>query len=304
MARNRRARGRPVHGILLLDKPTGMTSNKALQTARRLFDANKAGHTGSLDPGASGMLPVCFGEATKVSGYLLDADKEYEVEATIGQRTDTADADGEVVATATLTEINSAQLQQAIAQLRGAQQQIPPMYSALKQGGRRLYQLARQGEVVERAPRAVTIHELEVTHFDPRRPRLRVRCSKGTYIRTLIEDLAAAMGTLAHVSMLRRTAVDPFAGRPMFALAQLEECGDDTARMDKLLLPVDSALQGFPALHLGAAEAAQLCQGQTVPAPPAAPQGAVRLYGEAGSLLGMGQVRGSEVAPKRLFPGL
>lgn len=309
MGRRRRARGRPVHGILLLDKPGGVTSNRALQIARRLYDANKAGHTGSLDPAATGMLPVCFGEATKVSGYLLDADKEYLVTAAIGQRTDTADADGEVIETAAVDEVTAAQLDTAVAEFQGVIEQVPPMYSALKKDGRRLYELARKGEEVERQPRQVTIHELEVTVFDPTRPQLRVRCSKGTYIRTLVEDIAAAMGTLAHVAALRRTSVDPFAGRAMVSLDQLESLSADAAPGDKsaldaLLLPPDSALQAYPELLLAANEAFYLGHGHAVTVPQDTPEGPVRLYDDGGRLLGMGEVRDGLAAPKRLFPGL
>lgn len=309
MARRRRARGRPVHGILLLDKPSGLTSNKALQIARRIFDANKAGHTGSLDPAATGMLPVCFGEATKVSGYLLDADKEYEVTAAIGQRTDTADADGTVVETAAVTQVSEQQLRDAIGRFHGEIEQVPPMYSALKQDGRRLYELARKGEEVERPARPVTIHEIALTVFDPVRPQLRVRCSKGTYIRTLVEDIAAAMGTLAHVAALRRTAVEPFAGSPMVSLQTLEELAADAApgdraALDARLLPVDSALQAYPELRLSANQAFFIGNGHAVTVPRGTPEGPVRLYAEGGRLLGMGEVRDAEVAPRRLFPGL
>ena len=303
MAR-RRNRGRPVHGILLLDKPIGMTSNKALQIAKRCYGASKAGHTGSLDPAASGLLPLCFGEATKVSGYLLDADKEYEVVAAFGTRTDTADADGEVVERSPIDSVTEQQLEEALAGLRGPIKQVPPMYSALKQDGRRLYKLAREGKEVERPARSVVIHQLEIVEFDPQRPRLRVRCSKGTYIRTLVEDIAAAIGTLAHVETLRRSAVEPFAGEGMAPLAEIEGLAGDETALDALLLPVDSGLQAFPALQLGASEAFYVARGQAVAAAAGAPEGLVRLYGYGGELLGMGQVAEGEVAPKRLFPGL
>lgn len=303
MAR-RRNRGRPVHGILLLDKPTGVTSNKALQIAKRCYGAAKAGHTGSLDPAASGLLPLCFGEATKVSGYLLDADKEYEVVAAFGSRTDTADADGEVIETSELDSVTEEQLEQALSGLRGPIEQVPPMYSALKQDGRRLYKLAREGKEVERAARPVTIHELEIVEFDPQRPRLRVRCSKGTYIRTLVEDIAAAIGTVAHVSTLRRTTLGPFAGGHMIPLAEIESLAADTAALDALLMPVDSGLQAFPDVHLDASAAFYVRQGQAVTAAADGPEGLVRLYDEGGRLLGMGEVADGQVAPKRLFPGL
>jgi len=293
-----------VHGILLLDKPLGITSNRALQVAKRLFNANKAGHTGSLDPAASGMLPLCFGEATKVSGYLLDADKEYEVEMAIGQRTDTADADGQVVETAKRSEITEAQLDDVVARFLGASEQVPPMYSALKKDGRRLYELARQGREVDRDARPVMVHALDIIDFDPVKPRLRVRCSKGTYIRTLVEDMALAMGTLAHVAALRRTAVAPFDGQPMVALAELEAAAGEGKSLDEWLLPVDAALGRFPAMRFSAAETLQLCHGHAVAAAEGVSEGPVRLYGADGQLLGMGEAEGPTVAPKRMFPGL
>ena len=303
MAR-RRGRGRPVHGILLLDKPTGMTSNKALQIARRLYGAAKAGHTGSLDPSASGMLPVCFGEATKVSGYMLNADKEYEVVASIGQRTDTADADGEVIETAELTAVTEEQLSAALEQLTGPIMQVPPMYSALKKDGRRLYELARKGEQVDRPPRPVTVHELNIVAFDPGTPTLSVRCSKGTYVRTLVEDVAARMGTLAHVAALRRTAVEPFGAAPMVTLDELEALEGDNQALDRLLLPVDAALQEFPVIRLNETQALCIRNGNEVVCDAEAAEGTVRLCAGDNTLLGMGECKDGLVAPKRLFPGL
>ena len=301
--RRRRTRGRMIDGILLLDKPVGMTSNRALQTAKRLFDANKAGHTGSLDPLASGMLPICFGHATKTSSWLLDANKTYEVVAAIGVRTDTADADGSEIERSSVTEISESQLETAIAQFRGDIMQVPPMYSALKKDGRRLYELARAGQEVERAARPVTIHALEIQAFDPAAPCLRVHCSKGTYVRTLVEDIAAAMGTLGHVQALRRTAVEPFGGQQMVTLEALETLGADPAARDALLLPVDAALQAFPAVHLDASAAFYLGNGHPVNAAEVPPEGLVRLYGPGGALLGIGAVNDAgQVAPKRLFP--
>ncbi len=299
----RRARGRMLDGILLLDKPIGMTSNRALQIAKRLFDANKAGHTGSLDPLASGMLPVCFGHATKTSSWLLDANKTYEVVAAIGVRTDTADADGSEIECSPVTEISEPQLEAALTRFRGDIMQVPPMYSALKKDGRRLYELARAGQEVERAARPVTIHQLEIQAFDPAAPRLRVHCSKGTYVRTLVEDIAAAMGTLAHVSELRRTAVEPFGGQPMVTLAALEALNEDAAARDALLLPVDAALQAFPAVYLDAGATFYISNGHAVNAAGAPSGGLVRLYDPDGLLLGIGEVseRG-QIAPKRLFP--
>src|SRR5690606_13784064 len=199
MARHGRRKGRPVDGVLLLDKARGVTSNRALQQVRRLFDAAKAGHTGSLDPLATGMLPVCLGEATKVSGFLLDADKHYRVTAKLGVRTDTADADGVVTATAPVPAFDDARRRETLARFTGDIEQVPPMYSALKHQGRRLYELARAGEEVERHARTVRVFSLVPEARDEDSLTLDVRCSKGTYVRTLVEDIAADLGTLAHV---------------------------------------------------------------------------------------------------------
>ena len=201
-----RAPRRDVHGVLLLDKPTGLTSNDALQKAKRLYAANKAGHTGSLDPLASGLLPICFGEATKVSGFLLDADKHYAVTCKLGQRTATADAEGEVVETKPVPALTPDLIERALAGFRGDIMQVPPMYSALRHQGRRLYDLAREGIEVPREPRPVSIFRLELKDWSPESLSMEVVCSKGTYIRTLVEDVAAALGTWAHVTVLRRLA--------------------------------------------------------------------------------------------------
>jgi tRNA pseudouridine55 synthase len=298
----RKKRGRDVSGILLLDKPTGITSNRALQQAKRIFDARKAGHTGSLDPLASGMLPLCFGQATKVSGWLLDAAKVYEVEAAIGAQTDTADADGTVIATSAEMTIDRPALAAAIAQHLGVIQQVPPMYSALKHNGRRLYELARAGVEVERPAREVTIYALEILHFDPLRPRLRVHCSKGTYVRTLVETLAAAMGTLGHVAALRRTTVEPFADQPMVSLEQLEAYAGDQAQLDSLLLPADTALQAYPAVQLAASESLGLRNGHAVAHASDLQAGPARLYDASGEFIGLGEIlEDGQVAPRRLF---
>ena len=298
----RRSRGRAVDGILLLDKPSGITSNRALQRVKRLYNAAKAGHTGSLDPLASGMLPVCLGEATKVSGWLLDADKAYEFEVAFGERTATGDADGEVIQSSPRQSVDEAALEAAMAGLRGDISQVPPMYSALKHGGRRLYELARAGEEVPREPRNVTVHELELMAFDPERPRFRVRCSKGTYVRTLAEDLAAAAGTLGHVTLLRRTQAGPFDPAGMSTLDDLEALADDQGALDALLLRPDAALQAMPAVHLSANEAFYLRNGHPVNAGTVAAEGPVRVYGPGDQLLAVGQLlEDGRVAPKRQF---
>lgn len=299
----RRARGRPVDGILLLDKPGGLTSNQALQRVKRLFDARKAGHTGSLDPLATGLLPLCLGHATKVSAFLLDADKRYEVTAQFGARTDTADSQGQIVETSSV-RAKRADLDEAVRALTGPIEQIPPMYSALKHQGRRLYTLAREGKEVERPPRAVVIREFVCTHFDGEAASFEVRCSKGTYIRTLMEDLAARCGTLAHVTRLRRTLVGPFDGENMLTLEALEALSEQGGHeaLDGILVGADAALGHWPALNLDQNAAFLVSNGRTVTVAGAPTEGTVRLYAENGHFMGLGEAQGgSRVAPKRLF---
>ena len=299
----RRKNVRDVNGILLLDKPMGMTSNRALQKIKHLYGARKAGHTGSLDPLATGMLPLCFGQATKVSHWLLDADKVYEVEAAMGARTDTADADGQVVETSAVT-ISRPMLEAALDAHRGKIEQVPPMYSALKQDGQRLYKLAREGKEVERKARQVEIYELSIVHYDPARPVLRVRCSKGTYVRTLIETIAAAMGTVAHVAALRRTVLGPFASGGMVTLEQVAALAGDNDALDRLLIPADRALEAFPAIELTADEAFYLRHGHTVGHAPQGLSGPVRVYDQDARFLGIGEILpDGGIAPKRLFAG-
>ncbi|MCP4000239.1 MAG: tRNA pseudouridine(55) synthase TruB [Gammaproteobacteria bacterium] len=293
---------RIVDGILLLDKPMGITSNRALQMAKHFYRACKAGHTGSLDPLASGMLPLCFGQATKVSGFLLDADKEYEVEALIGTRTDTADADGVITETASKGSVTAEELEAALVANRGPQDQVPPMYSALKQNGKRLYDLARQGLEVKRPARPVIIHELSVVRYDPQQPILKVRCSKGTYVRTLVESIAEHMGTLAHVSMLRRVSVGAFADEPLVTMQELEAREGDLEALDALLLTPDVALAGYPEVRLSASEAFYLRNGHAVGHAGREIEGLVRVYDEQSRFLALGEVQpDGQVAPKRLF---
>ena len=298
----RRKRGREVDGILLLDKPSGMSSNQALQRARRAIDARKAGHTGSLDPLASGLLPLCFGEATKVSAFLLDASKRYQVRAHFGTATDTGDADGEVVAESDLVP-DLETLEAALEGFRGEIEQVPPMYSALKHEGQRLYKLARQGIEVDRASRQVTIHELAVIELAGSEALLEVHCSKGTYVRTLVADLAQACGTVAHVTALRRLTVGPFGPGGMVSLDRLQ--GDPEAAsgsLDGLLLPVDAALPEWPAVHLGPDAAYYLGNGQAVQAGSGEAPGLVRIYGPKGRFLGVGDLgEDGRVAPRRLL---
>ena len=294
---------RDVHGVLLLDKPVGRTSNDALQKAKRLFAAKKAGHTGSLDPLASGMLPLCFGEATKVSGFLLDADKYYAVTCKLGARTATADAEGAVVETKPVPRLDAGLIAKALDRFRGEIRQVPPMYSALRHQGQRLYDLAREGIEVPREPRAVTIHELLLKGQSADTLDLEVRCSKGTYIRTLVEDLAEALGTCAHVTVLRRLAVGPFGlGSTMHGLAELEQVAQGgPAALDALLLPVDSAVAHWPKAELAGDAAWYFAKGQPVFVPGAPTAGRLRVY-SARRFLGVGEIQSDgRLAPKRLL---
>jgi tRNA pseudouridine55 synthase len=253
-----------VDGVLLLDKPLGLTSNDALQKARRLFSAAKGGHTGTLDPAASGLLPLCFGEATKFSADLLDADKTYEAVLQLGITTDSGDAEGQVVATAPVT-VDEAAIRQALPQFIGDIRQVPPMHSALKRNGRPLYELARQGIEVEREARAVTIHTLEWLGLSGASLALRVRCSKGTYIRTLAADLGQALGCGAYLTALRRTAVGDLDLTAAITLAELEALPE--AGRHNRLQPVDTLLQSLPRLDLTAQTAERFSHGNPVDLP-------------------------------------
>ena len=295
---------RAVNGILLLDKPSGCTSNAALQRAKRLFNARKAGHTGSLDPLASGMLPLCFGEATKVSAFLLDADKTYRVTARLGQRTDTADADGEVIEELPIPRLQESDVCQVLDSFLGAGEQVPPMYSALKVQGRRLYEMARKGEHVERPARPIVIHSFSLQSLEVDRLTCDVRCSKGTYIRSLMEDVADRLGTLAHVEVLRRTGVGSFGELPMLDFETLEMMASE-GRQDDALLPVDSALADWPRVELDAAAVEHLFQGRKVAFPGNTARGQVRVFGPRGEFLAIAKAEdGGMLAPQRMFPGL
>ncbi len=303
-ARGGRQKGRAIDGVLLLDKPIGLTSNQALQRVKRLFDARKAGHTGSLDPLASGLLPICLGQATKVSGFLLNAGKRYQVAARLGQRTDTGDADGQVIEEQPVPVLDRGLVKRVLERFQGLQTQVPPMYSALKHKGQRLYKLARQGIEIERQPREIEIYGLELLSLEADELELEVACSKGTYVRTLIEDIARALGTVAHVIVLRRLGVGPYAEGRMYKLEELEALAEQgMERLDDILLPVDSALEHWPSVELGADSAYYLMQGQAVMAPGAPSSGKVRLYDEGHGFLGIGEIKlDGRVAPTRLFP--
>lgn len=301
----RRVRGRDVDGILLLDKPSGITSNEALQQVKRLFFAKKAGHTGSLDPLASGVLPICMGEATKVSAFLLDADKCYAVRCQLGVKTATADAEGEVISTRPVEDYSDERIEAVLDQFRGPIEQIPPMYSALKHEGQRLYKLARQGVEVEREPRPVDIHELTVTARGEDWLDIFVHCSKGTYVRTLVEDIGEQLGCGAHVSRLRRTAVGPYDDEHLVTLDELEAIKEkDKRATDDLLLPIETALTQWPDVRLSPDAAFYLRQGQAVLVPRAPTSGWVRLYEGEDTFLGMGEILDDgRVAPRRMMKG-
>jgi tRNA pseudouridine55 synthase len=294
-------RFRKLNGILLLDKALGVSSNKALQDARFLFQAEKAGHTGSLDPLASGMLPVCFGEATKVSAFLLDSDKRYITTATLGYVSTTGDGEGEKLNPRPVPAFTDSDLEMVLAQFRGEIRQIPPMYSALKKNGQPLYKLARQGVEVEREARTITIHSLCILERTETTLTLDVTCSKGTYIRTLVEDIGEMLGCGAYVSMLRRESVDPFGTfrmYPLEALRALAEQGSEA--LDAVLLPLDVALPHVPALTLSAAVILRLRQGQKVRID-SDDAALLRLYSEAGEFIGLGESIMGVIIPKRLL---
>jgi tRNA pseudouridine55 synthase len=301
----RRPKGRRVNGILLLDKPIGSTSNDALQRVKWLYKAQKAGHTGSLDPLADGLLPLCFGAATKVSAFLLDADKRYLARIRLGVTTTTADAEGDVVQEQEVPDFSESDLEEVLAGFRGEISQMPPMYSALKHNGERLYNLARKGIEVEREPRTVQIYEMRLSQLGSPEFEIDVHCSKGTYIRTLAEDIGNKLGCGAHLSGLRRTAVGPYTTDAIVSMEQVEaasESGFDA--LDGLLLPVDSALQNWPEIKLTADSAFYLRSGQAVMVPKAPAEGMVRIYDELNDFVGVGEIDDDgKVAPKRLFQG-
>ncbi len=297
--------GRDVNGILLLDKPLGASSNQALQRVKYLYRARKAGHTGSLDPLATGLLPLCFGAATKVSAFLLDADKHYRVRVKLGETTTTADAEGEVVKRAPVVGVDSDKVLAALSRFTGTIEQLPPMYSAVKHQGERLYKLARQGVEVERMPRQVQIYRLELVGIDLPEIEFEVHCSKGTYVRTLAEDIGNRLGCGGHVSALRRTGVGPYgeAEARLISMHEVEAAAEGGAgELDGLLLPLESALDRWPEVRLSADAAFYLRQGQAVLVPQAPTEGWVRLYGPSGELLGMGAILDDgRVQPRRLW---
>lgn len=305
MARRRkRIKGREINGILLLDKPAGLSSNQALQQVKSLFSAAKVGHTGSLDPLATGMLPLCFGQATKVSAFLLESDKTYVFRCQLGVKTTTGDKEGEITEIKAVPKLTQAEIESVLASFSGEIEQVPPMYSALRHNGQRLYEIARNGGQVERKPRRVTIYEIKLLDYQDSEWLVRVSCSKGTYIRTLVEDIGDKLNCGAHVSFLRRETVAPFDTQEKMLtwddLNHYASQGIDV--LDRSLLPTDAALSQWPEVHLTADSAYYLQQGQAVLVPHAPVYGVVRLYHETGGFIGLGQVQDDgKIAPKRLF---
>ena len=298
----RRAR-RVVNGIVLLDKPADSTSNQALQRVKRLYNAEKAGHTGSLDPLATGMLPVCLGTATKVCSYLLDARKSYRVTAYLGESTDTGDAQGSVVDQGPAVELSKAGVEGVFAGFIGEYEQTPPMYSALKHKGQRLYKLARQGIEVSRKPRTIRIFELHLRRMLSPELEFDVTCSKGAYVRTLVEDMAKALGTLGHVRALRRTSLGPFSEAQMLTLPTLEDrAREGPETLDQCLLPADRALTSWSSVVVPATLCGPFTNGRAVPAELDWPRGQIRTYSPDGEFLGIGEVTASNhLVPRRVF---
>jgi len=295
MVQRRHAR-RAVHGVLLLDKPSELSSNHALQQARRLLNAAKAGHTGTLDPLASGLLPLAFGEATKFSQRLLDADKTYRAVARLGQTTTTGDAEGEILRQCPV-EIDLATLERALVDFRGDIEQVPPMHSALKHQGRPLYELAREGVEIVRPPRPVRIHRLDLIGLAGEHFEFEVRCSKGTYIRTLAEDIGEALGCGAHLTALRRTAIGPLSVRDAVTLEELEQLAE--GRRDELLAPMDSLLEGLPRRDLDVVQAGIVLHGGSIEVD--LPAGSEVRLNAAQGFIGLGRVDDDgRLWPKRL----
>lgn len=291
---------RPLDGVLLFDKPLQLSSNIALQKVRRLFQAEKAGHTGTLDPLATGLLPVCFGEATKFSNGLLDADKTYRALLRLGLTTTTGDAEGEITAEHPV-EVGQADVDAVLTRFRGEIQQLPPMHSALKHQGKPLYEYIRKGETIERELRSVVIHDLVLNHFNGNEMEITVRCSKGTYIRTLAEDIGAALGCGAHLIGLRRTAIGRFRLEEAYSLDQLETM--IMLQREACLLPLDCLIQDLPAVELDEVQATRIAQGQRLAIEAALPDGKVRLYG-GGSFIGVANLSGGRLVPDRLLSGV
>lgn len=296
MAKNKSSKD--IHGILLLDKRLEISSNQALQEAKRLFNAKKAGHTGSLDPLASGLLPVCFGEATKTSAYLLNENKRYQVEIQLGVVTDTGDAEGVIIQENTVPKFSQEQLNYCLKKFVGSYDQVPPMYSALKYNGKKLYELARAGKIVERTPRRITIHELQLIGYQQNRLTLDVHCSKGTYIRSLAEDIGQFLGCGGTVTRLRRIAVGDFAIEQSYTIEQLQKM--TTEQLLDVLIAVDEPLISMPVINVTIEQAQAIRQGQALQIDDST-EGLVRIYSKQ-LFLGLGEMfLGGKLAPKKLY---
>lgn len=300
----RKQKGRQIDGIFILDKPTGMSSNHALQRIKRLFGARKAGHTGALDPLATGLLPICLGEGTKFTQFLLDADKRYQTTAQLGVRTDSSDADGEVIETKPCEHITQAMVEAELPQFRGEITQVPSMFSALKHNGQPLYKLAREGKKVEVKSRQVTIYDLTLMSMADTQVRMDITCSKGTYIRSIVEDLGLALDCGAHVAQLRRLQAGPFKAEQMLTFEQLDELIASVDRefdgnapesaifdaLDKLLLPADTAVLHLNAVQLCAQQSGALQQGKIITLTEQVNPGLVRVYGDQQAFIGIAEI--------------
>jgi len=296
----RRRKGRNISGILLLDKPQDISSNKALQQVKFLYGAAKAGHTGALDPLATGMLPICLGEATKFSQFLLDSDKGYRVVAKLGVRTDSSDSTGEIVETKAV-KVSKKQLSKALDKFRGDISQVPTMFSALKHNGQPLYKLARQGITVEREARDISIFELDLIRFENDEVELEIECSKGTYIRTIVDDLGQELGCGAHVTMLHRTFVADYPADSVVTMQQLETDREQELSLDPYLLPLDSPVMHLDEAVLDPESCNYFCHGNPVAYPDLDPGDFIRVYDEADEFLGVAEVDDElMLAPKRL----
>ncbi|MFT5504493.1 MAG: tRNA pseudouridine55 synthase [Gammaproteobacteria bacterium] len=293
---------RDVDGILLLDKPLGVSSNRALQQVRFLFQANKAGHTGSLDPLATGMLPICFGEATKFSGYLIDSDKSYRADCQLGVTTTTGDTEGDVIETCPV-KVNQADIEQVLTQYRGAIEQTPPMYSAIKVKGQRLYKLARQGLEVERQSRSITINNLTIVDFKDNLLRIEVGCSKGTYIRTLAEDIGKSLGCGAHLTGLHRIAVHPFWQSDYHSFESLtNRASQSLKQIDELLLPIHAALTDYPEVSICSADVENIKMGRVLTGYEGMVPGLINLMAENVGFMGLAEVNvEGQIKAKRLM---
>lgn len=296
---SKRKSGRNVHGILLLDKRLGVSSNRALQEVRRLFNANKAGHTGSLDPLATGLLPLCFGEATKVSTMMLDDNKRYQVVVKLGVMTDTGDSEGQIIEQKPVPKLTSIEIDRCLQHFMGEIAQVPPMYSALKQNGKKLYELAREGKVVERKARQITIFKLNLLAVTTDTLTLDVACSKGTYIRSLAEDIGHYFGCGGTVIELRRTRSGQFNIADALTIEQLQAMGVE--QLNQCLLAVDEPLSDIPKLELSSQQAVLIKHGQQIEYNPQSIQGAVRMYHEQ-LFLGLGEMLlNGKLIPKKIF---